>query len=532
MIPPNLSPRRRTSWRAAPLGAVSTARRFALPFRNKTPQPISLEPLPRSPFPPGEGDKGLGGFLVLIVVLAAAYFVPRGISWNADSHLFLTASIVDRGTLNIDSLAAYTGDKAFAGGHYYSDKAPGLSLLAVPVYAVLKYSLLGGHPYSSLFAVPEAQRIDFLVRDLLAVVFGAIPTGILTVLLASFLARFGLSERWRIVLALTYALGTIARPFAGQFFSHQLAALLIFGAFVLLYRMRHGELDARFAALAGLLLGYALITEYPTALIAAALTLYALTTPATGRRLAAWLAAGAIPPLLVGALYNTLAFGGPLSLGYAHLDGPQVFRTGQAQGIMGVTYPHLDALWQTTFGPYRGIFLISPLLLLAIPGFVALWRRVEWAAEARLWLAVVAVYGLFSVSYFAWDGGFSMGPRQFLPALPFLFLPIGELLRPQRDRRWRIAAAILAAWSILVVEAATAVGALFDPTYTSPLTQYVLPRLLAGQLDNNWGLIFGLHGLLQLIPLCLLIALILWRQWHKQAQRATLAKAAITQAGD
>ncbi len=470
--------------------------------------------------------------LMLIVVLTAAYFVPRGFSWNADSHLFLTSSIVDRGTLNIDPLAAYTGDKAAAGGHFYSDKAPGLSLLAVPVYALLKYTLLGGQPYTALFAVPEAQRIDFLVRDLLAIVFGAIPTGIVTVLLASFLARLGLSERWRVTLALTYALGTIAHPFAGQFFSHQLATALVFGAFVLLYRLRHGELGERYAALVGLLLGYALITEYPTVLIAAALTLYALTSPGTGRRLVAWMAAGALPPLLVGALYNTLAFGGPLSLGYANLAGPQVFRTGQAQGIMGVASPHLDALWQTTFGPYRGIFLISPLLLLAIPAFVALWRRAEWAAETRLWLGIVLAYGLFSVSYFAWDGGFSFGPRQFLPALPFMVLPIGELLRPEHDRRWRIAAAILAAWSIVVVEAATAVGALFDPKYTSPLTQYVLPRLLAGRLDNNWGLIFGLRGLPQLLPLYLLVALILWRHWRKQAPRATLQQAAITQADD
>lgn len=509
-----------------------TSRLSALLPSLRPPSPHTAPALPRVSKKQERASSGNTGFLILIVVLAAAYFVPRGISWNADSHLFLSVSIVDRGTLNIDPLASYTGDKSFASGHYYSDKAPGLSLLAVPVYAILKYSLLGGQPYASLFAVPEAQRIDFLVRYLLAIVFGAIPTGILTVLLASFLARLGLSERWRVALALTYALGTIARPFAGQFFSHQLAAVLVFGAFVLLYRMRHGELGARFAALAGLLVGYALITEYPTALIAAALALYALATPATGWRLVGWMAVGAIPPLLVGALYNTLAFGGPLSQGYAHLAGPQIFRIGQAQGIMGVTYPHLDALWQTTFGPYRGIFLISPLLLLAIPGFVALWRRAEWAAETRLWLGIVLVYGLFSASYFAWNGGFSMGPRQFLPALPFMALPIGELLRPAHDRRWRVAAAILAAWSIVVVEASTAVGALFDPTYTAPLTQYVLPRLLAGRLDNNWGLIFGLRGLPQLLPLYLLIALILWRHWRKQAPRATLPQAAIMQTDD
>src|SRR5262249_52991458 len=155
---------------------------------------------------------------------------------------------------------------------------------------------------------------------------------------------------------------------------------------------------------------------------------------------------------------------------YAHLAGPEVFRTGQAQGLFGVTYPHLDALWQTTCGPYRGIFLLSPVLLLAMPGFVTLWRLVAWRAEARLWLGCVLAFGLFTISYFAWDGGFSLGPREFLPALPFLMLPIGALLALEQQQRWRMIAAVLALVSVLIVGLATAAGPLVDPQYTSPLT--------------------------------------------------------------
>jgi hypothetical protein len=449
-----------------------------------------------------------------MVLVAAAYFVPRGISWNADTHLFLTASIVDRGALNIDPLAAFTGDVAAAHGHFYADKAPGLSLLATPVYLLLKYALLGGHPLTSLYAVPEPQRIDFLVRYLLALVYAGVPTAIVTVLLYRFLPRLGVGAHWSAAVALAYGLATPARTFAGEFFSHQLAAALLFGAFVLLYRARQGELDARWAALAGLLLGTAVITEYPTALIALALGIYALTAPATGRRLVWFAGLGAVPPLLVGALYNTLAFGGPLSTGYSHLAGPEAFRTGQAQGFLGITLPHLDALWQTTFGPYRGLFLLAPVLLLAAPGFVALWRLPQWRAEARLVLAVVTVYGLFTISYFAWDGGYSLGPRDFLPALPFLVLPIGALLSPGRDPRWHWAFGALALCSALVVNLATAVGPLVAPSYSSPLTQWVLPQLAAGRLDNNWGLLFRLPGLLQLLPLCLALGglgLLYWR---------------------
>src|SRR5262249_39479147 len=182
------------------------------------------------------------------------------------------------------------------------------------------------------------------------------------------LPRLGVGVRWSAALALTYGLGTIALPFANHFFSHQLAAALLFGAFVLLYRARHGELAERYALLAGGLLGCAVITEYPTALLALALGIYGLQGPAAqsppqrarrrspsppraGRgfpiaavttdparwRRALRLAAGATPALLVGGLYNTLAFGGPLGTGYAHLAGPEIFRSGQAQGVFGIT---------------------------------------------------------------------------------------------------------------------------------------------------------------------------------------------------
>src|SRR5216684_1994674 len=44
--------------------------------------------------------------------------------------------MLERHTLRIDDYAAHTGDKARWQGHYYSDKAPGASLLALaPVAA-------------------------------------------------------------------------------------------------------------------------------------------------------------------------------------------------------------------------------------------------------------------------------------------------------------------------------------------------------------------------------------------------------------
>jgi hypothetical protein len=464
-------------------------------------------------------------------MLAAAYFIYPGSQVNADSHLFLSVSIVDRGALNIDPFARPMMDMSAWHGHYYSDKAPGLSLLAVPFYMLAKLLLLHGRTY---VAVPA---MDVWVRYVLSVALAAVPTGAIAWLLYTMFERMGLRRGWCAALSLTYGLGTIARPFASQFFSHQLSALLCFGAFVLAFGLRREQLAGRFALLAGFLLGLAFITEYPSAIVAVAIAAYVVTIPKRGLSLALAMCTAAIPPLAIGALYNTVCFGGPLRIGYANLAGPDALRLGQAQGFFGVTYPHLEAIWGITFSPYRGLFFLSPVLLLAIPACALLVRRVSWRAEAMLCAWTIGGFLLFGVSYFAWTGGASMGPRQVLISLPFFVLPIGELVRPERAPQWGRVVATLSVYSIALVELCAAVGSIFDESLISPVTQWVLPRLagmrvdlghpnrthgrlvgallhqmpgfLGAKLEYNWGQAAHLPGLIQLYPLLLVSVLLL-----------------------
>ncbi len=480
-----------------------------------------------------------------MLFLAYSYFIPRGAMWNADTRLFLAASLVDHGRLAIDPYAPYTGDIASSGGHYYSDKAPGSSLLAVPVYAFVKIVLYRGQTnYEDLLSSNEEQRADFLPRYLITLLLVGLPSALLGGLFFKFLAYVGLGPRGRLLLTLGYGLGTIAFAFSTVFFGHQLAALLLFAAFYLLVQVRRGERPAWLVLVAGLLAGYAIITEYPTALMVGCLVLYLFFQsglPLAQRwRSVSFFVAGMLPALSLAAIYNTLCFGGPFNQGYANLAGPEVFRVGQAQGILGITFPHLDALWQTTFGPYRGIFLLSSFLLLSVPGFVVLFRQRAWRGEAWLWLSICVVYFLFTISYFAWDGGASLGPRHFVPALPFLVLPIAFLLKASRAIRPLAVALILL--SIVVVTLSVAVYPLNDPVFDSPLTQRLIPLLLGIQpdqqhptiaasqllaalgreaplfphalLDNNWGQLFHLPGIWQLLPLGVLQSLILLRFWR------------------
>jgi hypothetical protein len=132
-----------------------------------------------------------------------------------------------------------------------------------------------------------------------------------------------------------------------------------------------------------------------------------------------------------------------------------------------------------------------------------------------------------------------MGPRHVLPAAPFLILPLAELVRPVRQRGWRLAVGAFGAYSLIVVEVSAATTSLFDQRLSAPLIQWVLPRLagmnvnpkipnsavaglpdafahasplfLSARLASNWGQWVKLPGLAQLWPVGLIAcALLVW----------------------
>src|SRR5579872_3450590 len=83
-----------------------------------------------------------------------------------------------------------------------------------------------------------------------------------------------------LLLTIGYAFGTMALPFSILLFSHAISAALLFWAFMLLYRPRGepGDPSPGWApvVLAGILAGYAIGCEYPTAIIGFLLGLYVL----------------------------------------------------------------------------------------------------------------------------------------------------------------------------------------------------------------------------------------------------------------
>ena len=67
--------------------------------------------------------------IAAVTFISYAYFYEGG-GWNQNSRFDLVRAITQEHTLRIDEYHQNTQDKAFDRGHYYSDKAPGVALLA------------------------------------------------------------------------------------------------------------------------------------------------------------------------------------------------------------------------------------------------------------------------------------------------------------------------------------------------------------------------------------------------------------------
>jgi hypothetical protein len=210
--------------------------------------------------------------------------------------------------------------------------------------------------------------------------------------------------------------------------------------------------------------------------------------------------------------YNTTIFGGPLELGYSRSE---LWTDQHHTGFMSLTMPTLDAVWGITFSPFRGLFLLSPWLLLALPGFLVWWRTRSLRAEWWLALSITAAIFLFNTASSMWWGGFAVGPRYLLPMLPFLALPIAVVLAVWGERLWlRIVTALSLLWSLIAVWSMTLAEQAFpSDALRNPWIEHVLPNWAVGNIARNAGVILGLEGVWSLAPLFVMLAIVAGIWW-------------------
>jgi hypothetical protein len=444
-----------------------------------------------------------------------SYFFYLGGNWNVESHYAQTFALAEHGSLIIDGyplLPRGGGDAAFYRGHYYSDKLIGPSLVAAPVYRLLRETAT-----VSEISYPWDLYLAFRLTN---VATNAVPSALLGALLYLFLAELGLSAQLRVLLAFTYGLGTLAFPYSTALFGHQLAAVAIAGAFMLLWRQQRGWSHPRGIA-AGALAGFAAISDAMGIFVAALLGLYAIWLLASARRVESRESkaestlesrisnldfAGRLAPFALAALAvfsvqlaaNWLSFGSPLT--FPHLYHAQAaFRARHTAGLFGIHLPQLYPLYQLTLGPWRGLFHGSPVLLLALPGFFIMARR--WRAEAILCAASWLLVLLMNSGYENWTTGSAYGPRYQIVAIPLLIIAAAPAAA-----RWPLVFKALAAISIAFMAIVTAQTPFIPEDLRTPLSHAIF-EFARGNLQNgDLGLLIWPQGTVSLAPLIVVVA--------------------------
>lgn len=440
-----------------------------------------------------------GSFLILILVFLFIYFPqipPSFKNPNEYSRLYLTMAIVEYKTLKIDNLITNIGDiqdKSFYNGHYYSDKAPGLSFLAVPFYQAIKLFLL-------LTDLTINLKVLLLILRILCVSSFSV---FFCIFLYKMLKEF-VDATISMCVTFTFIAGTNLFTYSTLFMSHIHTALFCSAVFYLIYKQE----KKKNLFFAGLLSGLAISFDYTTAVIILTLIFYLLILSKNFNKLIIFCSGFLLP---VGLLfyYNHSCFGSIFSTGYHHKIDP-VLSYYHSKGFAGFTYPKLSAITGFLFSASKGLFFYSPFIIPALMGYFHLFKN-NYKISAILCL--IPILHILTLSSFTdWPGGWTVGPRYLTPILPFFSIPFAIFLSQYRGNTFIIVLTYsFIIYSIFINFLCTVQFPYYPDNVKNPFFELVIPFLKEGIIIPNSGMFIGLHPILSiLIPLFLILSIVIY----------------------
>ncbi len=398
-----------------------------------------------------------------LFVFGVSFFVfaasPNPVVGDAYPTLPTAISLVNHQTLSVDAFRHYPhvlGDYRFGSfnGHLMSTFPWAVSLFAIPAVVLLDIAHLVGSPSPDSIIASNGTTMK-LVLMWSGSLWTAAGCSVLSIV--AFRRLYGDRATRRnlaVICALIFAFGTSAWSMSSR-------SLLQHGPCLFLLSLGLLALDRLFPTQEGVE-----ASQSPL--------------PAFGAGIA-FMAATAVRPtdvvpllfcgvlILVSSFRRVVVYGLgilvvliPWTLVTLHYYGA-LLQPYDAANRLGLPSTFFEAIGANLFSPARGLFIFSPIALIAIAGFVIAIRRhsatgLEYLGAAS-WIGYVIILGTVSSS---WWAGFSYGPRYMSETLPFAFvlaLPFVDWLRSWRASRaprpvlYRyatVAVVVLAAFSILV----------------------------------------------------------------------------------
>jgi hypothetical protein len=408
------------------------------------------------------------------------YFFQGG-SWGVNSRICLLQALLQQQTFSIDAYKedsidpefsfVNTGDWSFKDGHYYSNKAPGLTFMALVPFGITKQVIKRIYP----------QNIEkqIFISTYVSTIFTTGLCSALLCLLIFYLLNnfFQLNIKQSIWLTLFYGFGTLGFSYSTTLYSHIPAAFFGFFSFVCILILKHtiNPHSKKLGFLAGFSASTAVLIEPSTVFVLGFLFIY-LASFAKGRSQLLMFCVGCVPPACLQFINNFACFGNPLASGYNYSNPAVMFsHNGKLFG-----FPNPINVLRILFLPDRGLFTSSPVLLMTIPGCLIFIKSKKWRAEALFCLAVTGSFLLFIISYYAWHHASTPGPRYLLPILPFMFL-LSVFAIKKMPRLFSLLGLI----SIVINLAITLVGNEVDHDMANPLRDFVLKNILDGNVSVN-----------------------------------------------
>ena len=375
-------------------------------------------------------DRRIARWLGFAAFLAYLPFFHGHFMGTDETGVFLTArSLYERGSFEV-----WEGPHRYPGrdGRTYAHFAPGLAVLALPLYA------LGD---GAAHVLPEAWlarlnprpveegRIDTMVTPpLFAVaVYPALASGVLVAVFFLLERRLGASRRSALAAAALLGGASYVAAHSVYFLRHTTEAITTLAAFhaLLAYRQegrpRDLVLGSLWASLTLLVAVPALVGLVPLAGYALFLLAPRLRAGRLSER-ARLLAAAAAPALVVLAIHVSLNWW----LWGTFLDSPMVAQRNR------FSTPLYIGLWGFLLSPGCSVFVYSPLLLLLPWTLPPFWRahRAECVVAVGISLCLL----FFCATFEIWPGIWSSpGPRYLFLVTPALLLPLGPWLDMQRS---------------------------------------------------------------------------------------------------